>query len=214
MKKFFSCIFIFIIFLVVLVWIFKAQIVSHLISQGSGVDVRIESLSLSLNEIKARNIVAHEPKSVTTLTFGLVEVDTDLFKLFNKVVTIRNLKLDDVTLISDPGKIDISKLKSYFKKKSNGTKSEDSGGGGQQYVIESIEATNVRIQLENPLSDKPLLKANIPTIRLNKINQGEPLTLKQVLDFLTKQFQKSGAVQRQMVDNARGNPLQIGVDVF
>jgi len=186
-KKFFSFLFICVVALFLLFWVFKAQVVSYLISKGSGVDVRIESLSISLDGVTVKKVVAHEPKSVTTLSFGAVKVDTDLLKIFNDVVTIRNLQLDDVTVKSDPGKIDISNLGSLFKKRSE-PKSDN--GKGQQYVIESLEASNVQIQVENPLSDKPLLKANIPTIRLSKINQGKPLNLKQVLDILAKQFQK------------------------
>jgi len=148
MKKFFSFIFVILVLIILLLWVFKAQLVSYVISKESGVDVRIESVSLSLNGFRAKNIVAHDPKSATTLSFGLVDVKTDLLKIFRDVVTINNLKLDDVTIKSDPGKIDLSQFGGLFQRKNSSPKK--SSRSGQRYVIEATEASNVQIQVENP----------------------------------------------------------------
>jgi len=183
MKKFLASIVLCLILVISLGWVFQAKIASRLLSQASGIDIRIESLSISPGGLQASHVFAHEPKSVTTLSVGTLEVEANMFQLFNDVVIVNSLKLDDVKMKSDIGKIDIKALGKLFNgKKKDSPKTNVSG---QKYVIELLEASNIHVLVENPLSDQPLVKANIPNLRLTNVNKGKPLNLKQVLDFVT-----------------------------
>jgi len=188
MKRFISALLFLLILSFILLWVYKAPIASYLISKNSGVDVKIHTLGVSLDGLTAYQVRAHEPKSVTTLTFGRVRIDTDILHIFDPVVTIKNIKLDNVTLQSDPGKIDLKDIGSLFGKKTSISK-DQSPTNQKRFILEAIEATNIQVEVQNPFSDQPLLSAKIPEARFTKVNRGNPITLEEALNFLTKQFQ-------------------------
>lgn len=188
MKRFFSALIFFIVLIIVLLWVYKASIASYLITRGTGVEVKIHSLGVSLDGFTAYRVRAHEPKSVTTLTFGKVAVETDLLHLLDPVVTIKHVQLDDVTVRSDPGKIDIQDIGSLFQR--NRPKSEEQPAAkGKKFILESIEARNIQVEIQNPFSNQPLISATIPEAHFTRVNRGDPVTLEEALNFLTKQFQ-------------------------
>jgi len=178
-----------IILAIVLAWLYKAPIASYLLSSSSGVEVSIQSLGISSDGFTAYGVRAHEKRSVTTLTFRRVRIETDPTRIFNSVVTIKNVQLDDVTVESDPGKIDIEDIGSLFGSKSETRASPPPKPKAKRFIIQSIEANNIKVKVQNPFSDQTLLTAEIPEARFSRVNRGDPVTLEEALQFLTKQFQ-------------------------
>lgn len=188
MKTLFFFLLLCIIAVIVLCWVYKADIASKIISDASGLDIRIEKLDLSPSGLTAKNITVVEPLLDTTLSVRHMSVETNLWHIFNDVVIINSIHLQEVDLVSKIAKIkidDVDKIINFAKSFLNSTKKVQTSKQqeGQKYVVKSLEATDVHLSIHHPLQNGQALVINVPQIKINNLNQGKPLTLQEIVDF-------------------------------
>lgn len=190
MQKFLLALFFSLIILLAVLWIFKARVVSHFLTNATGMDIQMEELHLSFDGLTAKNVKVYEPNAATTLTLGSLSVDTNMWHIFKDVVTIEKIQIDNVNLDSKLGDIKVEtvdKIFNFAKKLINKKKDSNASSPKQKkYVIKSLEATNVHVSIDNPIQKGQLVKMNVPQIKINNLDQGKGVTLQEAIDFFVK----------------------------
>ncbi len=196
MKKFFSTLFIVIIIALGLLWVFRAGIASQWMSRELGVNVVLEQFDPSPWGVRIRGFVFHHPETETTIKIARLSLETPFFGFFDNPVTIDKLEIKDVSVISKPGDLKVNPLgllvkAADFFKKENIKFQNKAPAKSQRFVIKEITATNIVVKIDNPIGKGTLVASKIPSIQLKNINQGKPVALEDLLDFLSATFLKS-----------------------
>ncbi len=196
MKKFFGTLFIIIIIALGLLWVFRANIASHLMSQKLGLNVVLEQFDPSPWGVRIKGAVFHLPEVETTITIDRLSLKTPFFGFFDNPIIVDRLEMKDVSVISKPGNIKVNPLgllvkTADFFKKENIKFQDKAPAKSQRFVVKEITATNIVVKIDNPLGKGSLIESKIPTIELKNINQGKPVALEDLLDFLSATFLKS-----------------------
>ena len=195
MKKLFGTLFLILITTSGLLWVFRANIASHLISRQIGANVLIEQFNPTPWGLMMKNSIIYHPETQTTLKIGRLRLNTPFLGIFKKEINVEKLELKDVAIISHPEKIKINSIESIFSlvdgvAGNNQPKKETLAH--KKLIIHEIIATNVALEIGNPFGKGSLVKTTVPSLRLKNINQGDPITLEALIDYLTKTFLARG----------------------
>lgn len=173
-----------------LTWMFKAQILSTILSRHPDLSISLESLELGRRSVQLNQVRAEDKRIGTTLTFQSINVETDLFKLLNPVVVIDRIELNKVNVVNNVGNLNFRSLTSLFLSE---TKEETlpPPDTEQRFIVKELRANQVDLVVENPISERPILKATIPSLNVRNLGEGEPITLEQIIRAIARQAEKN-----------------------
>ncbi len=173
-----------------LTWMFKAQILSTILSRRPDLSITLESLELGRRSVQLNKVRAEDRRIGTTLTFHSINIETDLFKILNPVVVIDRIELNKVNVVNNVSNLNFNSLTSLFlseRKKEPPPPPE----AEQRFIVKELSANHVDLVVENPISERPILKASIPSLNVRNLGEGEPITLEQIIRAIARQAEQN-----------------------
>jgi len=179
-------------------WWNRAEIVSRLLSEQTDMEVSVQDISFSFGGVTLEKFILKDPISETTVHTDKIAVQTTLSSLLANPLRIHRIAIDDLTLNNTLADIDFKDVKSLFKftkkfKKKKKTKKKIAESTEQkQFIIDQLVADNIVLQVETG-KGRPPIRTRIKHFTINNINSGDPVTLHQLVELLSKRLAKESS---------------------
>ena len=175
-----------------ILWLFRAEIASSVLSRQLKINVHIESIALSSNTVTLRDIKIFDGKSKYNVK--KIRIVASFRELFNNPTLIHHIDINGLRLHAELPTLNdktiqkaITKLLPVKKKKNKEKthKEKTMSPDAKTFIVNKLTLKNTKIKVASAnILSGPLIKTSIPKLEFIDLNSGKPLTAKQLLRFI------------------------------